>query len=152
VKRILVILVKQYTPEHVFDCVLFLRMPVNTRDRTVLGRFPGVTLEPVEEVEEEVEEDQVEQGGCCRWMRQVCPGLFRQPEMDDITDTEMTGVDEEEKPDGGGGPKPHGGDQHDGSSTFTLGLTELISGTRQGVKGLMQYDRSAKYRILDRGF
>ncbi|CAL8306875.1 unnamed protein product [Lota lota] len=79
-------------------------MPVAARDRSALGRFPGVTLGELED--EEAEKEHVERGGCRRWMRKVCPGLFCQPEVDHDTDTVVTGMEEEEKPEGGAG------DQH----------------------------------------
>lgn len=93
----------------------------DARDRSALGRFPGVTL--VDEEEAEEEDGDAQESTCRQWMRRACPvWCCRRSEVEDNTDTTVTGLDEaEEKPDGGGGeePAPPGGDQPDGSRVLS---------------------------------
>uniref|UniRef100_A0A669CG47 Protein-glutamine gamma-glutamyltransferase K n=1 Tax=Oreochromis niloticus TaxID=8128 RepID=A0A669CG47_ORENI len=83
------------------------------RGRSAVGRFPSVTLgfgEDTEEEKEEPKENNVKKRNACQeWLRKVCPCCC--PKHDDVTDTEVTGVDEPSKEDGGNGEKPVPGDK-----------------------------------------
>lgn len=88
-------------------------MPVETRslrDRSAVGRFPSVALgfgEGTEEDKEEPEENNAEtENACRRWLRKVCPCCCPKPNDSDITDTLVTGIDDQDKEDEPNGEKP----------------------------------------------
>lgn len=115
-------------------CLLYLRMPVETRsirDRSAVGRFPTVTLgfeEDAEEEKEEAEENNAEtENACLRWWRKACPCCCRpKPSDDDITDTLVTAIDDQDKVEGTDGEKPATGDNELDGSQHLHSLTVLL--------------------------
>ncbi|XP_072552393.1 protein-glutamine gamma-glutamyltransferase K-like [Salminus brasiliensis] len=87
------------------------------RNRSMVGRFPDVTLSWEEPEKTTVERDEVKKEGACkRWFRKFCPCCCRtDSDEHDGTDTVVTGVTDE------GGEKP---------PTAPLELDELLLSVR----------------------
>ncbi|XP_017573407.1 protein-glutamine gamma-glutamyltransferase K-like [Pygocentrus nattereri] len=74
-------------------------MPAEVRSRSMVGRFPDVTLR-WDEPEEEEETGSKQEGACKRWFRKICPCCCRKASDEhDGTDAVVTGTDD-------GGEKP----------------------------------------------
>ncbi|XP_041647720.1 protein-glutamine gamma-glutamyltransferase K-like [Cheilinus undulatus] len=80
--------------------------PRSIRDRSAVGRFPSVTLGFGDDTDEELEKEELEEegdkkeNGCLRWLRKVCPCCCPKTKDDDVTETEVTGLDDTEKEEG----------------------------------------------------
>ncbi|XP_068449134.1 protein-glutamine gamma-glutamyltransferase K-like [Clinocottus analis] len=81
-------------------------MPVASRhsfrNRSSVGRFPSVSLEPGEDPEKESQERNESEGesACRQWLRKACPCCCRKPSGtgDDLSDTVLTVFDDEPEP------------------------------------------------------
>ncbi|KAM9386374.1 protein-glutamine gamma-glutamyltransferase K-like [Pholidichthys leucotaenia] len=85
-------------------------MPVETRsirDRSAIGRFPTVTLGFGDDTEEEKEEPEKDkENGCRRWWHKACLSCGPKPEHTEVTETEVTGIDDVDTEGGSTDEKP----------------------------------------------
>ncbi|KAL7859192.1 hypothetical protein SRHO_G00143390 [Serrasalmus rhombeus] len=89
-----------------------INMPAEVRSRSMVGRFPDVTLR-WDEPEEEEETGSQQEGACKRWFRKICPCCCRKASDEhDGTDAVVTRTDD------GGEKPPTAGHELDDDSVY----------------------------------